>query len=482
MMFNGQKSEILLFGGALLKRIGVVMEPQSMEESLIIDKPDISNLAKCIEDVKNAALATDLGPSNPTDYNQLRGRLEASRGKLPPLYQESVYEPFVKVLDELGREGFNELLLQNNNAIDLLFDIAHSILQNGEGYKEKATDAFQEVVSDLYDGFLSAEDRAGVKPPDLSIIAPLVKWGNPDFGPYTWPVDVTSSVFGLQTGIVSLPPANAEHGLLAWSALGHETGGHDILHADTGLLQELARKVRTELTENNFKQGLPQYWASKIDETASDVLGILNMGPAAGIGLIGYFRGLNAASRGEPTLRNSGSITDPHPADILRGYLAASTVKLLSFSGANDWSDVIETETNKDLSEIRLGGVRISSEDAKNSARIVASVIANAKLESLENHALSEIQNWRNEDELIVQQLRSHLTMGTLLPEDSASEIYATHVVAAAVTEALSTNANIPIIFDRMVAILKSMHDSNPSWGPLFIAHPGDLSPHVVYS
>jgi len=457
------------------------MEPQSMEESLVIEKPDISNLVKCIEDVKNAALATDMGPTDPTDYNKLKGRLEACREKLPPLYQETVFEPYVKILNKLGREGFNELLLQRNDALILLFDIAHAILQNGEGYKDKATDAFQEVVSDLYDGFLSAEDRVGVKPPDRGIIAPLVKWGNPDSGPYTWPVDVTSSIFELQTGILNLSPPNAEHGLLAWSALGHETGGHDILHADIGLLQELARTVRTELTKHNFRQDLPEYWASRIDETASDVLGILNMGPAAGIGFIGYFRGLNAAFSGEPILRNNGSKTDVHPADILRGYLAASTVELLSFDGAKHWSEVIEAETNKDLSEIRLGGIEISAEDAKNSAQIVASVIAKAKLESLENHALSEIQTWRNEDELIVQQLRSHLTMATLLPEDSASEIYATHVVAAAVIEALSNNANIPIIFDRMVAILKSMHDSNPSWGPLFIAHPGDLSPHVVY-
>ena len=34
-------------------------------------------------------------------------------------------------------------------------DLAHAILQNGEGYHARATDAFQEVVSDSYDGFLA---------------------------------------------------------------------------------------------------------------------------------------------------------------------------------------------------------------------------------------------------------------------------------------------------------------------------------------
>ena len=79
------------------------------------------------------------------------------------------------------------------------------------------------------------------------------------------------------------------------------------------------------------------------------------MGPAAGIGLIGYFRGLNAASGRPPKLRNEGGL-GPHPADILRGYLAAHTVRLLSFGEANDWAQIIETETNKDLSTVILGG------------------------------------------------------------------------------------------------------------------------------
>lgn len=47
-----------------------------------------------------------------------------------------------------------------------MLDIAQAILQNGEDYQKEATDGFQEVVSDLYDGFLSAADRRGLKPPD----------------------------------------------------------------------------------------------------------------------------------------------------------------------------------------------------------------------------------------------------------------------------------------------------------------------------
>ena len=55
-------------------------------------------------------------------------------------------------------------------------------------------------------------------------------------------IDATSS-FGMEVGVVNLPPANARRGICAWAALGHETGGHDILHADDGLLKEIGDRV-----------------------------------------------------------------------------------------------------------------------------------------------------------------------------------------------------------------------------------------------
>ncbi len=446
-------------------------------------KPDISNLKRCTEDVIKAALESDLGPDDPTKYNQLRDRLEASRDKLPPMYREKFYEPFVNTLDGLGESGFTNILLNDpgkTRGAGLMLDIAHSIIQNGEDYNKIATDSFQEVCSDLYDGFLSAEDRMGVEPPDKGVISPLVKWGRPDDGPYTWPVDSTS-IFGCSAAVVNVPPAHARAGLLAWAALGHETAGHDILHADTGLSEEISNAVRIALENQGLKDGLPEYWSSRIDETASDVCGILNMGPAAGIGLIGYFRGLNKAFGGEPKLRNNGGL-DPHPADILRGYLAANTVRLLSFGEANDWAQIIESETNNDLSSVILEGKKITSEKAKKSAQIVASTIFNTKAESLENHALGEIQNWRDRDEEIVKdKLIPLLTSVGTIPSDLAEGIFAAHVVAAAVEAALCKDADISSIFSRMTGILKLMHDKNPSWGPLFVRQPGNIYRHLVY-
>src|SRR5512139_3254388 len=172
--------------------------------------------------------------------------------RLPAPYRSAVGEPLLKALDGMGPGGFARVLARDpgrTGPARLLLDAAQAVLQRTEGYQARATAAFQEVVSDLYDGFLSAEDRRGVKPPDHGVLAPLVKWGRPDFGPYTLPVDATASL-GARVGVVSLPPGNAARGLCVWAALGHETAGHDVLSADRGLRTELADVVRSALRES----------------------------------------------------------------------------------------------------------------------------------------------------------------------------------------------------------------------------------------
>jgi len=449
-----------------------------------MNHPDFRKLQACIDDVTAAALDENNGPPDPNDYHSLYGRLQDAAKSLPPLYREHVYLPFLQAMDKLSEAGFNSMLRRDphkEREAGLFCDIAQAILQNSEAYEREATDAFQEVVSDLYDGFLSEEDRKGIKPPDESLIAPLVKWGRPQFGPYTWTVEAAAH-FGIKTGIVNLPPANARHGLLAWAALGHETAGHDILHADTGLLEELQHSVYSALSDQLQNRTLADYWSLRIDETASDVLGILNTGPAAGIGLIGYFRGLNKAYTGKAKLRNAGPQNDPHPADILRGYLAAETVRLLHFDGSAQWADALLEETDKDLEGITLGRSSLDAETAKKSAAIVARTIAQTRLLSLESHALGQIQNWYNHDEMIVREIRSYLSSSLPVADCIVSGMYAAHVVAAAVASSIAGEAEIESAFTSMATLLKGMHDVNPSWGPLYVRHRGDLAPHRIYS
>jgi hypothetical protein len=315
-----------------------------------------------------------------------------------------------------------------------------------------------------------------VKPPDRGVVPPLVKWGSADSGPYTWPVSATVA-FEVTAPVVNLSAANARRGLLAWSALAHETAGHDILDADDGLHDELARAVREKVAAARLGAGLADYWADRLDETASDVLGILNMGPAAAIGLIGYFRALNGAYAGEAVLRNSGPEEDSHPADIVRGWLGAETVRLLSFGGAKAWADVLSAETDRDVGRVRLAGVAVPAETARRSAAVVARTIVKEKLDALERHALGEIQDWRDRDEEIVRSLRASLGAAKPSAPGYAAGAYAAHVVAAAVYSALAEKTDVPALMRRMLVVLKAMHDANPAWGPLYVAHRGDVVP-----
>lgn len=447
-----------------------------------VAQPDISHLSEATEEVRIAALDLDPGPPDPVNFSNLIGRLTSSRDELPALYQQEFFDPYLAVLQAIGRSGFETVLNNDPDRVStggLMLDIAHCILQNGEGFEAQATDAFQEVVSDLFNGFLSAGSRVGVKPPDLSMTPPLVKWGNPLSGPYTWTIGA-ASIFGLSTGVVSLPPSNARGGLLAWGALGHETAGHDILHADTGLLSELATKVFESLDQGNFGNLLPSYWADRIDETGSDVLGVLNLGPTAAIGLIGYFRGLSAAFSGSATLRNVGE-AGPHPADILRGFLGAEAVRHLAFDGSDAWGDIILDETKNDVTTIQLLGQNVTESQARKSAAQVAKVIVSEPMDSLEGRSLCQIKNWHNSDEEKVAGLRTAVTTTQPLTEIENAGLCAAHTVAAAVMAALAGDAPIPSIFGRMKAILQNMHNANPVNGPLMVRHSGDLVRHVIF-
>lgn len=430
------------------------------------DPRSLAGLGASIDEARAAALVRSDGPADPASYATLRARLAEASAKLPPEYRRAVAEPLLATLDRLGAAGFGRVLAEDperQGEAGLLLDVAQAVLQHGEGYQARATDAFQEVVSDLYDGFLSAEDRRDVKPPDAGVLPPLVRWGDADAGPYTWPATATASL-DVNAAVVSLPAANASRGILAWAALAHETAGHDILAADAGLHDELARVVRERLLAVQQAPAIADYWADRIDETASDVMGVLNMGPAAAVGLIGYFRALNGAWGDTPSLRNVGAQDDPHPADIARAYLAAETVRLLPFQGAARWADLLVAEADRDLGRIRLGDTAVTAAAAKASAAAVAQAIVATRLRALEGHAIGEIQTWGDRDEAIVAELRRGLRDGRAGAGRYAEGAYAAHAVAAGVYEAVSGAESPSQAMGRMVVVLDAMHDRDPGW------------------
>ncbi|MES2344640.1 MAG: hypothetical protein V4494_01690 [Chlamydiota bacterium] len=446
--------------------------------------PDISNLKNCISEVRYAAThAPGIDTFDPyvTDYQQLLADLHKAAAHLPYVYQQVASGPLIQFLQKLGEDQFLEIFASDptdeETAVyqQIIPDAALAILSY-EGMTVLGINAFQEVVSDIYDGFLSNEARVGkqmgksIDPPTYGTIPPLVKFGDPDAGPYTWPGDATKQVLGMGCGIVSLPPAQIKGGLIAWSTLGHETGGHDVTHADKGLLDELAQKVYAAVLRRFNSTSLANYWANCIDESTADVCGYLHMGPSLGIGLIGYFRAL-----GNGKLRSIGSTDDPHPIDLLRGYLAAAAVKRLHFKDAATWSQTITKETQKDNAALRLADQNgrlfsfpVSFVSAVASADVVAEVIMQSKLSSLQGHSLQELQDWKDQDQTAVDNLVSILKINGHLPANlQGPGFYAAYVVAAATQAALQKGANISMIFNEMQNFLAEMHLQNPTWSKM---------------
>lgn len=446
--------------------------------------PDITNLNNCISDVRQAAVNPPLVitfDSYTTNYGQLLNDLQTATPNLPSIYQQVAAGPLIQFLQNLGEAQFLQIFSGNPQDDQTAFlqqiipDAALAILSY-EGTTLQGINAFQEIVSDLYDGFLSDETRVSqqtgkpINPPTYGVIPPLVKFGNPDAGPYTWPGDATQQAFGMGCGIVNLPPAQMQGGLIAWSALGHETGGHDVTHADKGLLDELAQQVQAALLQKFQSSDLANYWANCIDESSADVCGYLNMGPSLGIGLIGYFRAL-----GDGKLRSSGSSDDPHPIDLLRGYLGAAVVKRLHFQDAAVWSQTITAETQKDNDTLQLVDADgnphpfpVSFDIAIASADVVAEVIMQSQLTTLQGHALQELQDWKDQDQAIVDNLVSILRSDGHLPASlQGPGFYAAYVIAAATQAALQDGANIPTLFSEMQAFLGTMHLENPTWSTM---------------
>ena len=173
------------------------------------------------------------------------------------------------------------------------------------------------------------------------VLPPLVKWGRPEYGPYTLPADATAAL-GASARVVSLPPGNARRGLCVWPRSTRRPGTTSSPPI-RGLRAELADVVRSALREAGHV-GLAGYWADPIDETPPTPWGIPHMGAAAGVGLLATFRGFNLAWGDGARLRSEGASDDEHPADVVRGFLAAATIRTLPFEGAAAWAAALDHE------------------------------------------------------------------------------------------------------------------------------------------
>jgi len=256
-------------------------------------------------------------------------------------------------------------------------------------------------------------------------------------GPITIAVDLIARVLGGQVGVVSLPATMAEHPIL-WAALAHETGGHDVTHADPGLLDELSAGLPAVLAGLEGNVGLPAgqlalLWSYWMDEASADVYGLLNVGPAFALNLVVMLAAMGGGP--VPQLRvearcapgDPSRALDPHPADALRTHLALGVIEVLgglrpavraayaaqiaaiaaAFTpGAVLVLDGTIQDTQGNALALQASVPLAAMQQA---AHAVGRYVASASFTALGNGSIQQIETWDDTDEAIVTSIRAAL-------------------------------------------------------------------------
>lgn len=444
----------------------------SVESPLIIEA-DFSNLNAMTNDVRNTQRIQLTDISIPSKFSALYNRLDRGTKNLPKEYQQKFALPFLNHLLKRWNEENNYTRLQNLTFSPIELDAIKAILLNGNvcprtidnGSFCQTTKAAQELVSDLHDEFAKGAFPYRRTTPSLHIWSQTV-------GPYTYNINALETL-GLKTSMVVMPIVNSLGGLFAWTTYAHEVAGHNNLHARACIDNELQTTIFNKLHygSSHITKDLAEYWSDRSDETLSDVLGLLTLGPAAGIGLVGYIRGLAEDGR----LRANGNASDFHTSNLVRGLLAAQVIKHLPFSNAKQWSASIEKEVLRDypthlvsvrgklfreFSLITLGNQKYDYNEVMSSVDAMAKVALFTPFACYGNQSLFSLRAWNNADMEKTSRLMDYMRYGGQIN----TSYRASHVVAAATFAGLKKDAKLTIIFQRMVDILSKIHKSNTHW------------------
>jgi hypothetical protein len=284
---------------------------------------------------------------------------------------------------------------------------------------------FLAVISNLFRSFLSSVKRRSLAIPLAEKLPPLAVWqSSPDLGPFTIPVDEARRLINASVGVVSLPASFAGHPFL-FTSLTHETGGHDVLHADTDLLPELKRGVHGLFTGSSAWLGV--LWDHWMDETASDIYGLLNMGPmfsASLAALLAVFLRDPHDAAAHPTMRSAsgkdrGGQLDVHPTDILRYSVAQGVIEnltglssarrqayldeidqLVAFCGGG--ADAIGLDgAARSFSgrTIDFNGRSFAIADMQAAAHKIGAYVATTRLHALGGRSIQDIETWDDSDD-----------------------------------------------------------------------------------
>jgi hypothetical protein len=418
--------------------------------------------------------------------------IESASTRLPLVYRRVYVDPLVSQLQAV-LQALEPLKPEDRQmAIEAL---AGAVYDHSVHEVAAPLHRFLAVISNLYRSFLDAQRRMRAHLPLRGFTPPLALFQHSGRkGPYTYGVDAIESLCGGLAGVVSLPSTYRDHPLL-WASLAHETGGHDVLHADPGLLEELGDGVAAffggaggfDPLHLTGAQVLAILWSWWIDEAASDVYGLLNIGPAFGLNLIAFFAALNARAHhtDQPVLRiRSGQSVeerlDRHPIDVLRPHIAIGVIQ--SLRGLNpSVRDGYVRDLNM-LTDLCSGGAQnvevvgflplqgggtlplnaaLPLKDMQDAARRVGAFIASTPLHALGNHSIQDIETWDDADEAVAVRIAeilksNHSAVGG---GDDAQ------LLAGATLALLDQPAAYDTVTSRLDEALDFSFATDPIWG-----------------
>jgi hypothetical protein len=320
---------------------------------------------------------------------------------------------------------------------------------------------------------------------------------------------------GVSIGVACLPRAFSGHPVL-WATLAHETGGHDVLNADKGLLPELAEGVRALFgggplrarQEPNLYQLQGLLWSYWIEEAAADVYGLLNIGPSFILNTAALLATVNKClsktvlslctktrriQKG-PALgaRGNNLALDDHPTEILRLHLAIGAIEALtglSEERCRDYIRSIEAVSRwyggTDFRVALEGNVPIERDrwiqikgtwplnDMQAAARKVGTYIVTTRLKTLGDHNVQQVETWDDADEDVARDIKDKL-----IGDDSVVDMGDDAQLLAGATLALFER---PDLYDQVTGLLAAALDESfthdPVWGTSHMRHP-EWMPH----
>lgn len=396
-------------------------------------------------------------------WTKVKRAVDAGARLIPQPFLDGYVAPLQKNLKDLVKD-------RKRRELETL---TGAVYQHAQMRGKSELTRFLAVVSDLFQSFLDKKKRAQAQFPNRERLPPLAMFQHhADFGPQTFPVDKLNDLglSGATVSVVSLPAAYREHPFF-WASLAHETGGHDVVHADPDLLSELKVRVRKIFRTSQAPLGL--LWAYWMNEAAADAYAVLNMGPAFGLSLVAFVSALIAQQlkRKRPTLLTQSGPLDrtgalnPHPTDLLRLYLVIGAIEQLRRLSAKRKQEYIrDLKTLARICAPKATSIKVQGivkletgetatlDESRNlksmqdAARQVGGFIVTARLSALGAHSIQDVETWDNPDEHRARQIALAISSGAPITDigDDAQ-------LLAGMTLAIFENPSIYLQATRLV-------------------------------